>query len=299
MLKSPSLLHKPAPLADPWVWKVPLAALLLLLGIRLLDINRDLFLSLNHLGSYSGDSIWANITLFGDGLVALTLCLLLFHQNRRLLWSVVLAGIVVALLNSSLKVLFDAPRPPSILPQEGFTIIGPAHLHYSFPSGHTATIFALAGAIVLSFSAANRQRWGWLWVSFATLVGLSRIMVGVHWPQDVAAGALVGWLSAAIGWWLSARWHWGETRSGYYWLKGLLISGAVVLLLAYDTQYPRTDGLQWLLAMAALLAVLHKPWRQLEYCFKPHSRKLRFIHKKFPSLRMVCCLHKNFRSAKS
>jgi membrane-associated phospholipid phosphatase len=41
------------------------------------------------------------------------------------------------------------------------------------------------------------RRWSWLFVLYAFLMGLSRIVVGVHYPFDVAGGAVVGFLCAA------------------------------------------------------------------------------------------------------
>lgn len=59
----------------------------------------------------------------------------------------------------------------------------------SFPSGHAAAAFALAG--VLSWRWPKGR---WVWRSLAFLVALSRVALGLHWPSDVAAGALVGWV---------------------------------------------------------------------------------------------------------
>jgi undecaprenyl-diphosphatase len=58
---------------------------------------------------------------------------------------------------------------------------------YSFPSGHTlhAVSFALLGAHYLPELAAPLA-------GFAFLVALSRVVLGLHYPTDVAAGALLG-----------------------------------------------------------------------------------------------------------
>jgi membrane-associated phospholipid phosphatase len=59
----------------------------------------------------------------------------------------------------------------------------------SFPSGHTATAFGLA--IGLSF-AYPRGRW--LFLVFAILAGLQRVVSGAHFPSDVLAGAAIACL---------------------------------------------------------------------------------------------------------
>jgi membrane-associated phospholipid phosphatase len=63
----------------------------------------------------------------------------------------------------------------------------------SFPSGHATTAFAVAGAIGLIWPKARP----WL-LGLALLIGLSRILLGAHYPSDVVAGAALG-LASAIG----------------------------------------------------------------------------------------------------
>ena len=58
---------------------------------------------------------------------------------------------------------------------------------YSFPSGHTLHAVAFTTLIVASFPEL-----AWLCVPFATLVAMSRVVLGLHYPSDVAAGALIG-----------------------------------------------------------------------------------------------------------
>lgn len=66
----------------------------------------------------------------------------------------------------------------------------------SFPSGHAAFFFALAMAGYLF----NRRAGQWLFAA-ATLISLARVFVGVHYPLDILAGALVGILSG----WLAVK----------------------------------------------------------------------------------------------
>ena len=66
----------------------------------------------------------------------------------------------------------------------------------SFPSGHTSAAFAIATSIALD----NKQWYVRTAVfTYATLVGYSRIHLGVHYPSDVIAGAVVGITSAYAG----------------------------------------------------------------------------------------------------
>lgn len=63
----------------------------------------------------------------------------------------------------------------------------PALDRYSFPSGHTlhATTFSILA--IDAFPAL-----GWLCAPFAVLVAISRVVLGLHYPTDVAAGAAIG-----------------------------------------------------------------------------------------------------------
>jgi undecaprenyl-diphosphatase len=64
---------------------------------------------------------------------------------------------------------------------------------YSFPSGHT--LHAVAFTCVM---AHYFPEWAGLLIAFATLVALSRVVLGLHYPTDVAAGALLGGTIAAV-----------------------------------------------------------------------------------------------------
>ena len=63
----------------------------------------------------------------------------------------------------------------------------------SFPSGHAAFFFALAMGVWFF----NKKLGVWFFIG-AILMGIARIFVGVHWPSDILAGAVIGIVSAII-----------------------------------------------------------------------------------------------------
>jgi len=67
---------------------------------------------------------------------------------------------------------------------------------YSFTSSHASDHFAIA--VFLGMVFYRRRKWLWmLTVGWATLIGFAQIYVGLHYPADVLAGALLG---TAIAW---------------------------------------------------------------------------------------------------
>jgi len=106
----------------------------------------------------------------------------------RILISVALSAIVANIL----KYTIDLPRPYEIYPFIEKLSVGGSP---SFPSGHTADAFAFAVA-----AGQIHRKWyillpGLIW---ASLVGYSRMSLGVHFPSDVLAGAIIG-VACAFG----------------------------------------------------------------------------------------------------
>lgn len=122
--------------------------------------------------------------------IALTMGLLIARRWREATFAgVSFAG--SALLNMATKQFFQRDRPSL------WESIAPEHT-FSFPSGHAMGSATLAMVVVL---LCWHTRWRWLAValagSFALLVGVSRIYLGVHYPSDILGGFAAGlaWVS--------------------------------------------------------------------------------------------------------
>ena len=171
-----------------------LAVLMLLLQVS--GTNVALFLWLNGLSHYTGEPVWANITLLGEGLLALALVATIARWRRDIAWSIFLSAIIATVVVFGVKELFAVPRPALVLAVADFNIIGPQLRVVSFPSGHTATITIFAAVVALHL---NRGHVYATLLPTVALVGLSRVVVGAHWPMDVLGGLLLGWWLALAG----------------------------------------------------------------------------------------------------
>lgn len=90
-----------------------------------------------------------------------------------------------------LKNSFQRRRPPDAIPSFDSTIT--AHDEFSFPSGHTAAATLLAALVYLHFGAVATPLMIW-----AGFVGASRVLLGVHFPTDILAGAVLGLSVASL-----------------------------------------------------------------------------------------------------
>ena len=158
------------------------------------------FISLNAYHPFLLNVFFINYTFMGDGIFALCLIAAIFFYYKRkqqglaLLYSFLISGLIVQVI----KNLVDSPRPKLFF-EAG------QYLHFidgvslannsSFPSGHTATAFAIATVMALMM---KDKTWQLLILIAAVLVGYSRIYLAQHFLLDVIIGALVGSTSGIL-----------------------------------------------------------------------------------------------------
>jgi len=151
-----------------------------------------LFHLLNLAGSNPiADAFMIVVTTLGAAYLLALVAVPLWWQGRReaAFDLLVLLGITVV-VTEAIKFAVGRPRPCDVLASfrnlAGYGC--DVEFDPSFPSGHASRAFAFAMFIAFRF----RGRVGGAAFAFAFLVGLSRIYLGVHWPSDVLAGALLG-----------------------------------------------------------------------------------------------------------
>lgn len=179
-----------------WI-RLLLILLLLLLAFWLDDPIRS-FIKQHTVSQ--GHQVMAWITRLGQGSLLLILSLAIWSSGyffKRQRWvqagrfscyGLVLASLAVQII----KHLIGRPRP--WLSDQGIVHLGPSltNGYDSFPSGHAVSSFAVA--VVL---ARFYPRWRWLFYGLATLVGISRLYLDVHYTTDVIGGAILG---IVMGW---------------------------------------------------------------------------------------------------
>ena len=157
------------------------------------------------------------LTVLGSGWGAL-LVVPLFASPRTRRFAASLGAVlaVTAVVVFVLKAIVQRRRPYLVVPGIAARVFE-APTDFSFPSGHAAGSFAFAmfvAVVMVRQVAREPRRWkrriGLSVVALVAALGvaMSRCALGVHFPGDVLAGAVIGSLIGGVG----ARWHsrWAE-----------------------------------------------------------------------------------------
>jgi undecaprenyl-diphosphatase len=158
--------------------------------LRLQRADERLCLALNATTRYfSVLHLFRAVSWLGNGIFWYALMLIfLLRDGERALFPVlhmIAVGALGTMIYSALKRRTARPRPYEVVPA---VAMGAAPLDaFSFPSGHTlhAVAFTLVAA---SYYPAVAGVLG----AFSALVAASRVVLGLHYPSDVAAGAAIG-----------------------------------------------------------------------------------------------------------
>ena len=192
MQKSPSVLSQNK------IYLTGLIAIVIFSFFYLLINGKEAaFISLNSYHPFWLNVFFINYTFMGDGIFAIFLIASVFFYFKRkklgfsLLYSFLISGIAAQIL----KNLVSSPRPKLYFEPgtylnfiDGVTLSG----NSGFPSGHTATAFAIATVLALMLKNKKLQL---LILVAAALVGYSRIYLAQHFLLDVIVGACIGSIS--------------------------------------------------------------------------------------------------------
>lgn len=115
--------------------------------------------------------------------------IMIYTRKYRMFGLVLIAAIILEFcMVASLKLIVERPRP---FEEYAVNALVTSFSSYSFPSGHTASLFCAATVVsVFRRSAAPSM------FALAFIVGLTRMYMYAHYPTDVLAGAVVGVLCA-------------------------------------------------------------------------------------------------------
>jgi undecaprenyl-diphosphatase len=137
---------------------------------------------------------WAS--RFGNGylypVIALVISAFDTSVMRPLISSCMASAVVEATTYKFVKSRTRRLRPSEVLPQIRNLINFPDQ--FSFPSGHAAGAFMMATLLRHFYPALTIPLY-----ATASVIGVSRVYNGVHYPSDVMAGTLLGIFSANIG----------------------------------------------------------------------------------------------------
>lgn len=171
---------------------------------KTLDFERDFFFGINHTHSYFTDCV-AWMYSYTKAWIPFFIILVfgLFYKKKPVEWIGILLAIALVvglcdLFSSGVcKPLFARPRPthhPEFKDQVR-TLYGYMGSRYGFISGHAANSFGIAVFCSLLF---KRKLFSIMIVVWATIVALSRVVLGVHFISDIMAGAFSGVLIALL-----------------------------------------------------------------------------------------------------
>lgn len=154
------------------------------------DYDAQAFLWCNRSHNYPSLTQSARaISFTGDGYayIAIGLILALFDSQGLSFFALALLAFALEVPGFLLlKKLIKRNRPLTAMPNQVITAIEPAD-KFSLPSGHTAAAFVMATMLTAFYPAAAPLAFAW-----AVLIGASRVVLGVHYPLDILAGALLG-----------------------------------------------------------------------------------------------------------
>lgn len=173
-----------------------------------MSVNVDMFYFFNHnFQNPIFDAVMPVVTHFGGFkvLVVVLIAIILYAHLKdkktlkRLTILALIAFLCSDIFTAILKHIICEPRPFVTLDNVHLLIAEDDPL--SFPSGHTTSTFSVVTFFVLNMKELAKRHYKLIdaaLIIFAVVIPFSRMYVGVHYPGDVLAGALIGIAGALI-----------------------------------------------------------------------------------------------------
>lgn len=225
-----------------------------------IQIQKGSFFFINYnLGQYP--DLQFNLTQLGDALIFLSF-LGIFIVYAPKIWESLIPGLLVSLvLSFSLKTIFAVPRPAAVFDNNSFIIVGKKLSGFnSLPSGHAITVFTVLTILMFAFMP-GKLKYKITWFFSVIIIGLvlafTRVGVGAHYPVDVIAGSIVGYISGLTGIFISRKYKicaWVNDKK-YYPVFILLFLVCCILLV---NKINNENLVIYYLSFASLVVSLYK-----------------------------------------
>ena len=176
---------------------------------KLLDLDTQLFVFLNSLGSETYDGLWLIITKQVNWIPFFLLLFYLIYkkigikQTAYLLLFVAVLVTVTDQITNLVKYTFQRARPCNNPEINSFIRIVQVRTSFSFFSGHAANTMVVATFLYLNF----KKHFKYLGLLFLwpLIFAYSRIYLGLHYPLDILSGYLCGLIN---GWLMYKVYQW-------------------------------------------------------------------------------------------
>ncbi len=171
------------------------------------QLDHRLFFMINTgLGRHRLDPVFGDLSTLGGWTIAfVTLAALAADGRRVLVRHLIVLSVAIAVfapVNRALKTSFSRSRPARAFAEqierdpESVRFVTREDLsRNAFPSGHSAFAFFIMHYLALAKRPYRFAAW-----TLAALAAFSRVYVGVHFPFDCLAGALIGILGGWLAW---------------------------------------------------------------------------------------------------
>ncbi len=167
---------------------------------KLIQFDRQLeqYIYLHHPKDADSFLMWTTnrATLITFIFISILILMYFIKKNKAYLLAGINISLIIglsALISNLIKLSTKRPRPYQIDEKILTPVIDSGG--YSFPSGHTTEVFALAMAVFLLFRNPFLRFFSFIW---AIWIAYTRMALGVHYPLDILGGIFTGSITAYI-----------------------------------------------------------------------------------------------------